>query len=209
MTPVRTLATVRHHGMELADHEFTVPLDHDAPAGETLTIFARAVKHSDLPVDASSGSSRSLHYRWVAAALGQPRRLLPAHVSRSATQGAEVLRALSGRSRALRTDPRYLHRHEVTLPTGGRLTIRRFQQLGFMLGFDDGMENLHYLLESAFCGGAGGDELSLPFPRALSEQTAASIAGMKVWLTNEYEHNGLRASPAVFERLLAMQRERV
>ena len=29
-------------------------------------------------------------------------------------------------------------------------------------------------------------------PRALSEQTAAAIAGMKVWLTNEYEHNGLR-----------------
>ena len=36
-----------------------------------------------------------------------------------------------------------------------------------MLGFDDGNENLHYLLESAFCGGADGDELSLPFLRAL------------------------------------------
>ncbi len=36
-----------------------------------------------------------------------------------------------------------------------------------MLGFDDGMENLHYLLESAFCPGANGDELSLPFLRAL------------------------------------------
>src|SRR5260221_13567200 len=44
-------------------------------------------------------------------------------------------------------------------------------------------------------------------PRALSEQTAASIAGMKVWLTNEYEHNGLRASPAAFERLLALRRD--
>ena len=191
-----------------------------------------------------------------------------------------------------------------------------------MLGFDDGNENLHYLLESAFCGGADGDELSLPFlralensqpfetnpifavlhemcytqgaaarwsaervraefpdmawapgrppsftgemiypwmfedyaglrplrevadllaaeerwpvlydpaqlarntvpcvaaiyaedmyvPRALSEATAASIAGMKAWLTNEYEHNGLRSSDAVFERLLALQREKV
>ena len=39
--------------------------------------------------------------------------------------------------------------------------------------------------------------------------TAASIAGMKVWLTNEYEHNGLRASPEVFERLLAMRRDQV
>ena len=46
-------------------------------------------------------------------------------------------------------------------------------------------------------------------PRALSEKTAASIAGMKAWLTNEYEHNGLRSSDAVFERLLALQREKV
>ena len=45
-------------------------------------------------------------------------------------------------------------------------------------------------------------------PRALSERTAASIAGIKVWLTNEFEHSGLRTSDAVFERMLAMLRER-
>ena len=44
-------------------------------------------------------------------------------------------------------------------------------------------------------------------PRALSEETAARIAGMKVWLTNEFEHNGLRASDRVFERLMAMRRD--
>src|SRR5215831_18457657 len=43
-TPMRTLATVRHHGMELTDLEFTVPLDHERPSGESLSIFARAVK---------------------------------------------------------------------------------------------------------------------------------------------------------------------
>ena len=216
----------------------------------------------------------------------------------------------------------HLHRHDVALPGGGRLTVRRFQQVGFMLGFDDGMENLHYLIEDAFCAGLHGDELSLPFlhalehsqsfetnpifavlhemcytqgtaarwsaerirgefpdtnwapgqppsftgemiypwmfdeypglrplrdvaellaheerwpalydpaqlarntvpcvatiyaedmfvPRALSERTAASIAGTKVWLTNEYEHNGLRKRSAVFERMLALRRELV
>ena len=46
-------------------------------------------------------------------------------------------------------------------------------------------------------------------PRALSEQTAASIAGLKVWLTNEFEHNGLRSSDKVFERLLGLRREQV
>ena len=34
MTTFRTLATVRHHGMELTDYEFTVPLDHGTPGGE-------------------------------------------------------------------------------------------------------------------------------------------------------------------------------
>src|SRR4029450_654153 len=61
----------------------------------------------------------------------------------------------------------HLHQRDVTLPGGGRLTVRRFQQVGFMLGMDDGMENLHYLLESAFCEGIDGFELSLPFLRAL------------------------------------------
>ena len=44
-------------------------------------------------------------------------------------------------------------------------------------------------------------------PRSFSEETAARIAGMKVWLTNEFEHDGLRASDRVFERLLAMRRD--
>jgi pimeloyl-ACP methyl ester carboxylesterase len=57
----------------------------------------------------------------------------------------------------------HLHRNEVLMPTGARLTPRRFQQVGFMLGMDDGMESLHYLLENAFCKGVVGDELSAVF----------------------------------------------
>ena len=36
---------------------------------------------------------------------------------------------------------------DVRLPTGDRLTARRFRQLGNMLGMSDGAEQLHYLLE--------------------------------------------------------------
>ena len=216
----------------------------------------------------------------------------------------------------------HLHNNEVMLPTGGRLTPRRFQQVGFGLGMDDGMEAVHYLLDGAFCHGTSGEELSLPFlrafensqsfetnpifallhemcytqgfasrwsaervraefpetnwapgrapsftgemiypwmfedyprlrplrevaeilaqdntwpavydsarlarntvpvvaaiyaedmyvPRALSEQTAAAIGNLKPWLTNEYEHSGLRFGEHVFERLLAMQHEMI
>ena len=49
-------ATISHHlpGLELTDHTFEVPLDHDHPEGETLTVFARAVsapgqRRADLP----------------------------------------------------------------------------------------------------------------------------------------------------------------
>jgi pimeloyl-ACP methyl ester carboxylesterase len=430
MTTFRTLATTRHHGMELADYEFTVPLDHDAASGETLTIFARAVRNSEKaaekrpwlvflqggpgfpgprPLDNSGWLKRALEDYHVllldSRGNGRSSVVLPQTLVRrgnaraqaeylkhfradSIVCDAELIRGqllgdepwsvlgqsyggfcavtyLSMHPQGLReafitgglpplsasaddyyrhTYPEmqrktrkffirypedealcarimeHLHRHEVALPMGGRLAVRRFQQAGFMLGFDDGMENLHYLLENAFCIGADGEELSLPFlrafenaqsfetnpifavlhemcytqgaasrwaaeriraefpelnwspgkppsftgemiypwmfddyvrlrplrevadllaneerwpmlydadqlarntvpsvavvyaedmyvPRALSEQTAAAIAGMKIWLTNEYEHSGLRKSPAVFERLLAMRRE--
>jgi pimeloyl-ACP methyl ester carboxylesterase len=433
MTPIRTLASARHHGMELTDYEFTVPLDHARPSGESLAVFARGVRSAGKaaekrpwlvflqggpgfpgprPLDNSGwlkcalddyhvllldsrGNGRSsvvlpqtlaargdaraqadylMHFRADAivrdaelirrqfvgddepwSVLGQSYGgFCAVHYLGAHPQGLREafitggLPPLAGSAddyyrhtypevarKTRRFFARYpadqalcarilehLHRHEVALPGGGRLTVRRFQQVGFVLGASDGMESLHYLLELAFCRGLGGDELSLPFlraieqsqsfetnpifavlhemcytqraaarwsaervraefpetnwkpgmapsftgemiypwmfddyprlrplrdvaellaaeerwpmlydpaqlarnavpavaaiyaedmyvPRALSEQTAAAIAGMKAWLTNEYEHNGLRASPAVFERLLALRRDQL
>jgi hypothetical protein len=41
--------------------------------------------------------------------------------------------------------------------------------------------------------------------RTFSEETAAAIRGMRTWVTNEYEHNGLRADgERVLGRLLQM-----
>ena len=42
----------------------------------------------------------------------------------------------------------------------------------------------------------------------LSLDTAARIGNVQAWVTNEYEHDGLRASAAVFTRLREMVRER-
>jgi hypothetical protein len=43
--------------------------------------------------------------------------------------------------------------------------------------------------------------------RAFSEETASSIRGLRMLLTNEYEHDGLNASEGkVFGRLIAMAR---
>ena len=39
--------TQRIPGLQLVDHELEVPLDHDAPGGDTLTVYAREVTGPD------------------------------------------------------------------------------------------------------------------------------------------------------------------
>ena len=201
-----------------------------------------------------------------------------------------------------------LESEEVLLPSGDRLTPRRFRQLGSMLGMSDGAERLHYLLDyppdspmflhgveestasprtrstrsstrpatptaarragrpSACCPdefasspelftgemvyswmfedyGAlaplreaaellaehewprlyDGDRLEqnevpaaaavyaedMYVERVFSEETAARIKGLRMWLTNEYEHDGLRKDERVFARLIDLARGRV
>jgi pimeloyl-ACP methyl ester carboxylesterase len=184
-----------------------------------------------------------------------------------------------------------LETNEVCLPSGDRLTQRRFRQLGQLLGMGDGFERLHYMIELPFgsraflhdveaadpfsrnpiyaviheaCYASGAatrwsaerlfpDEFrddptlltgehvypwmfeeygelrplagaaeilaehewpelydverlrendvpaaaviyaeDMYVERAFSEETAASIRGLRPWLTNEYQHDGLR-----------------
>ncbi|MCI0582659.1 MAG: alpha/beta hydrolase [Chloroflexi bacterium] len=200
-----------------------------------------------------------------------------------------------------------LDSEDVRLPSGDRLTSRRFRQLGLWLGDSAGFELLHHVLElpfgsSAFlhdaeggvrfsrnpiyatlheaCYADGGatrwscarllpDEVEAEslftaehiFPwmwedygalrphwpaaeilaehewprlydphvlarnevpvaatiyvndlyveRAFAEETAAAVRGLRPWITNEYEHNGLRADPdRVLGRLIDMVRGR-
>jgi pimeloyl-ACP methyl ester carboxylesterase len=194
---------------------------------------------------------------------------------------------------------------DIRLPSGDRLTGRRFRQLGNMLGMSDGAEHLHYLLElpshspaflhdvdaaspfsrnplyaviheASYADGCATrwsanrllpdeykalelftgehvypwmfDDLSTLSPlrdaasiladfewpklydaaalkanetpvaaaiyvndmyveRTFSEESAQLIRGTRAWVTNEYEHNGLRADgAAVLEHLLDLVR---
>jgi pimeloyl-ACP methyl ester carboxylesterase len=203
---------------------------------------------------------------------------------------------------------RRLDGEDVRLPSGDRLTPRRFLQLGLRLGMSDGPENVHHVLELPFgsraflhdvaeavtfgrnpmyatlhesCYADGSvtnwsaartmpaevaeeryftaehifpwmfedyadlrshrgaadalaeqrwphlydaDRLAnndvpaaatiyvndLYVERAFAEETAAAIRGLRPWITNEFEHNGLRADgERVFGRLLDMARGRV
>jgi pimeloyl-ACP methyl ester carboxylesterase len=202
-----------------------------------------------------------------------------------------------------------LDAEDVRLPSGDRLTARRFRQLGMWLGDSEGFEHLHHLLELPFgsngflqdadkgaanfarnpiyatlheaCYADGGatrwsaarllpaeieaegyftaehvfpwmwedyswlqphraaaeilsehqwptlydaDRLrhnevpaaatiyvnDLYVERAFAEETAATIRGLRPWITNEFEHNGLRADgDRVLGRLIDLVRGRV
>lgn len=53
-----------------------------------------------------------------------------------------------------------------------------------------------------------GDDLYVP--RQYSEQTASLVRGLRPWLTNEYEHGGLRADGSrVLGRLIDLARDRI
>ena len=44
-------------------------------------------------------------------------------------------------------------------------------------------------------------------PSELSLRTAAAIAGLAPWVTSEFDHDGLRASDRVLDRLIALARD--
>ena len=210
------------------------------------------------------------------------------------------------RERVLRLHE-HLDANDVRLPSGDRLTSRRLRQAGQALGFSDGADRLHYLLEQPVdspgflhdaeaatpfarnpiyavlheaCWGDGcstrwaAERLRPPafdapeqftgehiyrwmfedyaalaplreaaellaqrewprlydparlaanevpvaaavytedmyVERALSEQTAEQVRGMRTWVTSEYDHNGLRADGGrILGRLLDMARGR-
>ncbi|MGK5498078.1 alpha/beta fold hydrolase [Streptomyces sp. URMC 125] len=68
----------------------------------------------------------------------------------------------------------HLAGNDVRLPTGERLTVRRLQTLGVLLGTASTFDRLHYLLETAFVPGPRGPEPSDPFLRAV--ESAVSFA---------------------------------
>ncbi len=51
---------------------------------------------------------------------------------------------------------RHLIENDVAMPSGGRLTVQRFLQLGLQFGMSDGFEAIHYLVEEAFVDGVDG-----------------------------------------------------
>ncbi|MER5949836.1 alpha/beta fold hydrolase [Streptomyces sp. NPDC001904] len=61
----------------------------------------------------------------------------------------------------------HLADHDVRMPSGERLSVRRFQTLGITFGTASGFDTLHYLLECAFVPGPHGPALSDPFLRGV------------------------------------------
>ena len=88
------------------------------------------------------------------------------------------------------------------LPAGGRLSPRRFQQLGIAFGASDGFEGVHYLLEEAFVQGPAGRELSYAFLRAFENRFSFETDPI-YFLLHEPEYSQGEASRWSAERVRA------
>src|SRR5438270_182572 len=132
------------HGLVITDHDFAIPLDHSLTGGETIGVFAREIAAED-------GRERPFLVFLQGGPGGLPPIARPTDDVYRATY--ERVRERNRRFYARYPDDldrvRALHARleseELLLPSGDRLTPRRFRQLGAMLGMSDGAERLHYL----------------------------------------------------------------
>ena len=67
-----------------------------------------------------------------------------------------------------------LENEDVRLPSGDRLTTRRFRQLGHMLGMSDGNEKLHYIVELPFGSPAFLHDVEAAHPSPGTRSTPSS-----------------------------------
>ncbi|MBL8310917.1 MAG: alpha/beta fold hydrolase [Burkholderiales bacterium] len=101
---------------------------------------------------------------------------------------------------------RYLSRHEVVMPSGGRLTPERFLQLGIAFGASDGFESVHYLVEEAFVG--SGDTLEINYNFLVGVEHAQPFDTNPIYtLLHEACYAQNEASRWSAQRLLAEFRE--
>ncbi|MFB6725475.1 alpha/beta fold hydrolase [Kribbella sp. NPDC056345] len=91
----------------------------------------------------------------------------------------------------------HLRDHDVRLPNGDRLDVRRFQLLGVGLGMGSAAETLHWLIDDAW----DGDVLSYAFLSAVMSKTAFGIGPLWVVIHELIYAQGDRPTNWAAERL--------
>lgn len=132
---------------------------------------------------------------------------------RVAAKNAEFYRAFPGDAAAVRRMADHLAGTDVRLPDGDRLTVGRLRVLGNSFGMSYGYAQVHWPIlfdrsrlasnEVPVHAAVYADDMYVD--AGLSLQTAASVGNLRVWVTNEHEHDGLRTSgESVLSRLMDM-----
>ncbi|MEQ4204862.1 alpha/beta fold hydrolase [Actinopolymorpha sp. B9G3] len=100
----------------------------------------------------------------------------------------------------------HIRDHDVRLPTGERLSPRRFQGVGMRLGMRNDFDALHYLLEEAWVDGVAGPDLSDTFLAAVG-QGASFASGPLYAVLHEACYTQRAASAWSAERVYALRPE--
>ncbi|MHA7238832.1 alpha/beta fold hydrolase [Arthrobacter sp. TMS1-12-1] len=113
--------------------------------------------------NAPEGIERALITGGLAPLTGSPDQVYRATFARVAERNAEYFAWYPEDRDVVTRIARHLEAVEEFLPSGERLTVRRFQMVGAFLGGNTRVHALHYLLEDAFTTTADGPRLSASF----------------------------------------------
>nr|WP_245192463.1 alpha/beta fold hydrolase [Arthrobacter pigmenti] len=112
---------------------------------------------------APEGMACALITGGLAPLSGPPERVYRHTFGRVAARNAEYFDTYPEDRTVLTRIARHLEEVDERLPTGERLTARRFQLVGSYLGGNARVDGLHYLLEDAFIATEAGERLSPVF----------------------------------------------
>ena len=123
----------------------------------------RRILHHDVFVGRAGGQGGCPYRRASPRCFTLPTRFTGIPIGRSRRRIDSITTATRTTWNACRRSRAYPDQHDVRLPNGGRLSRRRFQQLGNAFGASDGFERVHYMLEDAFVTGGAGLEMNYSF----------------------------------------------
>ncbi|WP_026531788.1 alpha/beta fold hydrolase [Arthrobacter sp. H41] len=112
---------------------------------------------------APEGLQRALITGGLAPLTGSPDRVYEATFQRVEKRNSEYFDWYPGDRSMVTRIARHLDSTVEELPSGERLTARRFQMVGSFLGGNTRVDALHFLLEDAFVETPGGERLSASF----------------------------------------------
>ncbi|KAK3175218.1 hypothetical protein OEA41_002464 [Lepraria neglecta] len=136
---------------------FEVPKDHANPSYGTLRLFARSVERFEKPIDASKREVKQPPWfkdceairKTLTADFPEEKKkwsIMGQSFGKVAERNKAYYNKYTEDIHRVKDIIRYIEKENITLPSGGRLSVLRLRQLGILFGFHGTMDTVHEMI---------------------------------------------------------------